>query len=124
MKRVTHYAVVALIMLAVVSPALAQDTGAVTSAYERAFVTVVGVLIAVLGIGGYAFVKQNAQWGNVIISVLEFGVKLTPSTVDDAEVAKLRKAYEDALKEVQALKAKVTTVTGADVSRDEVEAEG
>lgn len=90
MKRVTHYAVVALIMLAVVSPALAQDTGAVTSAYERAFAALVAVLIAVLGIGGYTLVRDRRQGAEVVVGLLEFLAKLTATTADDEEVAKLR----------------------------------
>jgi len=92
----------------------------VTTPYDAAILALIGVLIAVLGIGGYVLVKNSStrMIAEVVVSVLEVAVKLTPSTTDDAEVAKLRA-------ELEKLKAALPpTVTGADVSRDEAEAEG
>lgn len=107
MKRVTHYAVVALIMLAVVSPALAQDTGAVTSAYERAFAAIVAVVVAVLGVLGYALIKQDGRWLgvlNVLVTIVEAGAKLTETKEDDAEAAKLRAEVDRLQAELDKLK--------------------
>lgn len=91
----------------------------VTTPYDAAIIALIGVLIAVLGIGGYVLVKNSStrMIAEVVVSVLEVAVKLTPSKTDDAEVAKLRA-------ELEKLKAALPpTVTGV-FSRDEAEAEG
>lgn len=106
-----------------VGPAAAQATpepAVATTPYDVAIVALVGVIVAVLGIGGTVLVRTSSSRmiADIVVSVLEVAVKLTPSTTDDAEVAKLRA-------ELEKLKAALPpTVTGADVSRDEVEADG
>ena len=127
---------VLIMAVLIVAPASAQDvtpepTPVVTvstTPYDAAIITLVAVVVALLGIGGTVLVKNSSprMIGEIVISVLELGAKLTPTKSDDAEIAKLRAEWEH-LKEqmTQSLTASLTAaLEGKDVTRDEVEADG
>lgn len=91
----------------------AESVVVATTPYDVAIAALIGVLVAVLGIGGFVLVRTSSSRAiaEIVVSVLEVAVKLTPSKTDDAEVAKLRA-------ELEKLKSALPqSVTGADVSR-------